>query len=292
MKKQYSRLLEYGLKDEVDVKEEWNRLSSKIKEKEIGRMKANHAKQVSLTVLKYAAAVFLGFLVSSMILFWPEDDAVQLVVGTYKVHTERGERSFVELPDGSKVWLNTYTTLKYASDYGITNRNIYINGEAYFEVAKNKEIPFVVKTDDVDVTALGTSFNISAYSDDKELVTTLYSGKVSVKPALYEQEILLNPNQKAVYNKDYLKIEKISSENNALQWREGILSFDNMQLDEIVKLLERNYAINVRYENQRIKKLYFSGTFRSNESISDIVKVISANTSIGYLIKGDTIIFK
>jgi len=291
MKNQYSRLLENALKDEVNVHEEWQRLSLKIEKEPQKQIQKN--KRFCWSFLKYAAAILLGFIMSSTILLWFEKESEQIAIGTYKVHTDKGEKSYIELPDGSKVWLNTCTTLEYSPDYGITNRDIYLNGEAYFEVAKNKNIPFIVKTNGIDVKALGTAFNISAYSEDSKLVTTLYSGQVSVQPTLTKQEVLLNPNQIAVYYKDCHQIEKkASGENRSLQWRDGILSFEMMQLEGITKMLERNYDIVFKYENQRIRELNFSGTFRNSESINDILKVITTNTSIEHQINKDTIIFK
>lgn len=294
MKDQYVRLLKNALKDEVDVHEEWQRLSSKIKEEKIEPQKQTQkTKRFPLSLLKYAAAIILGFTISSVPLVWTKEAPEQIAIGSYKLHTDKGEKSYIELPDGSKVWLNTCTTLEYASDYGITNRNIHLNGEAYFEVAKNKEIPFIVKTNGIDVKALGTAFNISAYSDDTELITTLYSGQVSVQPTLTKQEVLLAPNQMAVYYKDRHRIEKKESDDyEGIQWRDGILSFEMMQLEDIAKMLERNYDIVFQYENQRIRKLHFSGTFRSSESINDILKVITTNTSIGYQVNKDTIVFR
>ena len=291
MKKQYSKLLKNALKDEVNVHDEWQRLSAKIEKG--SQPQQQNEKRFSLPLLKYAAAILLGFAISSITLLWPKEELEQIAVGTYKLHTDKGEKSNIELPDGSKVWLNTCTTLEYSQGYGMTNRDIYLNGEAYFEVAKNKEIPFIVKTNGIDIKALGTAFNISAYDDDTKLVTTLYSGQVSVHPILTKEDILLDPNQMAVYYKDRHRIEKIEfNEDKNIQWRDGIFSFEMIRLGEIVKMLERNYDIVFQYENQRIRELNFSGTFQSNESIVDIIKVITTNTSIDYQIKKDTIVFR
>lgn len=293
MKDEYLRILKSSLKDEVDVYQEWRRLSSQIgKEKGISQNNKENS-HFSLRIFKYAAAVCLGILLASAASLLVEKSPEQVIAGNYKVRTDKGEKSYVELPDGTKVWLNTCTTLEYSSDYGINNRDINLNGEAYFEVAKNKELPFIVKTNGVNVKALGTAFNISAYSDDTELVTTLYSGQVAVQPTLTKQEVLLNPNQMAVYYKDRHRIETMAAgEKGGLQWREGILVFDMMHLDEITKLLERNYNVVFRYENQRIKKLQFSGTFKNTESINDILKVVTTNTRIGFRMEKDTIVFE
>ncbi|MDD4515822.1 FecR domain-containing protein [Massilibacteroides sp.] len=293
MEDQYSKILKKCLEDEVNIQEEWTRLSSTIKEEKVSRKQTKKKKQLVFSFMKYVAAILLGVIISSAAIFLINDKPEYETMNNYKLHTDKGEKSYIELPDGSKIWLNTCTTIEYSPDYGKSNRDIYLDGEAYFEVARNKEIPFVVKTNGINVKALGTTFNVSAYSDDPKLITTLYSGQVSVQPTLTKQEILLDPNQMAVYYKDRHRIEKMSSvEKKPLQWRDGILSFEMMQMEEIVRLLERNYDIIFQYENQRIKKLHFSGTFSSNESINDILKVITTNTSIGYVINKDTVVFR
>ena len=83
----------------------------------------------------------------------------------------------MQLPDGTRVWINSCTTLEYAENYGHSNRSIYLDGEAYFEVAKNKDLPFVVKANGIDVKAIGTAFNVSAYMEDSQLTTTLFKGR-------------------------------------------------------------------------------------------------------------------
>lgn len=292
MKDQYSKILKDGLKDEVDLEKEWARLSSTIK-KDTPRENTPKRKFVSFSLLRYAAAILLGVLFASSIALWKKEAPAQVPAGKYTLCTDKGEKSRIELPDGTSVWLNTCTTLSYSSDYGIANRDIHLEGEAYFEVARNEHLPFVVKTNELNVTALGTTFNISAYADDAMLVTTLFSGQVAVLPTRTKQEVRLNPNQSAVYHKDLQRIEtKSSGENKEQQWRDGILSFEMRYVEDIAKTLERNYDIAFRFENQKIKKLRFSGTFHSNESINDIVTVIATNTSINYRTEKDTIVFK
>ena len=205
----------------------------------------------------------------------------------------KGEKSYLQLPDGTRVWLNSCTTLEYAENYGHSNRSIYLDGEAYFEVAKNKDLPFVVKANGIDVKAIGTAFNVSAYMEDSQLTTTLFNGKVAVQPTLTKQEVLLEPNQVAVYDKSRNKIEVVPYDKKLFaQWRGGFLSFKMMYLQDITKLLERNYNVVFRYENQGIKKLRFSGSFRNNEDLSEILNVIKTNTGIRYQILKDTIVIK
>lgn len=289
MKEYIKDIIEESLKDEVEVDKEWERLFSSMKEQDIRRMKT---RRLFLQYMKYAAAVLLGIGVSlsTLYLINPENSPI---LGNYKLVTSKGEKSYLQLPDGTKVWLNSCTTLEYAENYGQSNRDIYLDGEAYFEVAKNKDLPFVVKTNGIDVKALGTAFNISAYMEDSQLTTTLFNGKVAVQPTLTKQEVLLEPNQVAVYYKSRNKIEVVPYDKRQFaQWRGGFLSFEMMYLQDITKLLERNYNVVFRYENQGIKKLKFSGSFRNNEDLSEILNVIKTNTGIRYQILKDTIVIK
>ena len=289
MKEYIKDIIEESLKDEVDVDREWERLFSSIEKKTISKMKT---RGLFLQYLKYAAAVVLGIGVSLSTLYLTNQENLS-TVGNYKLVTSKGEKSYLQLPDGTRVWLNSCTTLEYVENYGHSNRSIYLDGEAYFEVAKNKDLPFVVKANGIDVKAIGTAFNVSAYMEDSQLTTTLFNGKVAVQPTLTKQEVLLEPNQVAVYDKSRNKIEVVPYDKKQFaQWRGGFLSFEMMYLQDITKLLERNYNVVFRYENQGIKKLRFSGSFRNNEDLSEILNVIKTNTGIRYQILKDTIVIK
>lgn len=289
MKEYIKNIIAESLKDEVDVDREWERLFSSIEKKTISKMKT---RRLFLQYMKYAAAVVLGIGVSLSTLYLTNQEILS-TVGNYKLVTSKGEKSYLQLPDGTKVWLNSCTTLEYAENYGHSNRSIYLDGEAYFEVAKNKDLPFVVKANGIDVKAIGTAFNVSAYMEDSQLTTTLFNGKVAVQPTLTKQEVLLEPNQVAVYDKSRNKIEVVPYDKKLFaQWRGGFLSFKMMYLQDITKLLERNYNVVFRYENQGIKKLRFSGSFRNNEDLSEILNVIKTNTGIRYQILKDTIVIK
>lgn len=289
MKEYIKNIIVESLKDEVDVDREWERLFSSIEKKTITKMKT---RRLFLQYMKYAAAVVLGIGISLSTLYLTNQENLS-TVGNYKLVTSKGEKSYLQLPDGTKVWLNSCTTLEYAENYGHSNRSIYLDGEAYFEVAKNKDLPFVVKANGIDVKAIGTAFNVSAYMEDSLLTTTLFNGKVAVQPTLTKQEVLLEPNQVAVYDKSRNKIEVVPYDKKLFaQWRGGFLSFEMMYLQDITKLLERNYNVVFRYENQGIKKLRFSGSFRNNEDLSEILNVIKTNTGIRYQILKDTIVIK
>ena len=241
------------------------------------------------SVLRYAAAIVGVMVLAAGLAYWFRNKAEELVVAS----AAHGQVREMLLPDGTKVWLNQSSVLKYPRAFEGKERHVYLDGEAYFEVAKNKDLPFVVKANGIDVKAIGTAFNVSAYMEDSQLTTTLFNGKVAVQPTLTKQEVLLEPNQVAVYDKSRNKIEVVPYDKKLFaQWRGGFLSFKMMYLQDITKLLERNYNVVFRYENQGIKKLRFSGSFRNNEDLSEILNVIKTNTGIRYQILKDTIVIK
>lgn len=289
MKEKINRIIKTYLDKEVDLSIEWERLVQKIDPEASPHIYMR--KNRLIPFLRYGVAALAGMAV----LFFAENlirgtHIAEPTVAMYKMQTEAGDKSNIELPDGTRIWLNNSTTIEYESSFGIKNRTVLLKGEAYFMVAKNKDLPFIVKAQGVDIKALGTSFNVSAYPDDSELTTTLFSGKVSVLSASSNQVALLTPNQTAIYRKEENVLEKRNDNRDRNgQWREGIFSFEMKPLQEITKVLERNHHVIFQFKNQRIRKLRFSGSFRDHESISEIMKVIKANTSVNYSIKGDTI---
>lgn len=292
MNKQICKILEENLLDEVNVDKEWERLYDTILQESMAHSVLKRKRKLFFHFLKLVAAVLLGAFLATVFFQMNLKDH-SLKSSSYKIMTGKGEKSFLQLPDGTKVWLNTCTSLEYSVDYGINNRNIALVGEAYFEVAKNRDIPFVVKTDGLEVKALGTAFNVCAYENEAKLTTTLFSGQVVVHPFSTKQEILLNPDQVAIYYKDKNKIETMPYQKQLFtEWRAGGLSFEMMYLEEIAKLLERNYDVAFLFKNQRIKTLRFSGYFNNNESLTDILRVIKINTSINYRMVKDTVIIE
>lgn len=292
MNKQINDILEENLQDEVNVNEEWERLYNTILQKSAIRSAYTKRRNLLPRFLSIVAALLFGVLLTTIFFQYNEENH-SLQGNSYKITTGKGEKSMLQLPDGSEVWLNTCTTLEYPADYGINNRNIRLTGEAYFEVAKNRDIPFIVTSNELEVTALGTAFNVCAYENDDRLTTTLFSGQVMIEPVSTQQQILLNPDQIAVYYKEKNKIETMPYQKQMFaEWRKGGLSFEMMYLEEIAKSLERNYDVVFQFKNQRIKRLRFSGYFSNNESLADILKVIKINTSISYQIVKDTVVIE
>lgn len=158
----------------------------------------------------------------------------------YEIKVSDGSRTGIELPDGTKVTLNAGSVLRYYRSFGISDRRVQLRGEGYFEVAKNREIPFLVNTDGLQVQVVGTVFNVSAYENDKYITVDLMEGKVNLNVADAGSVCQLCPNERAVYNRLTLKMSK--SHVNALkaaEWIKGQLIFDNESFEDIVRKLER-----------------------------------------------------
>lgn len=240
----------------------------------------------------YAAAVLVG---AALVFVFTHTRTLpeQVQGGSFIVQTDNSDRSFTQLPDGSRIWLKKGTKIEYNQQFGIRNRNVLLNGEAYFEVAKNKKLAFVVKTKSIDVTALGTSFNVNAYDDGNEVTTTLYTGKVNVQSTLTGYKTILNPFEVAVFSKTKDKITTyVFTGPDKPVWMEPEFRFDMLPLIDITKQLEHNYNVVFVYRNQKIKHLKFSGTFDRDEKLDEILRVIKINTNIDYAIKNDSVIIK
>lgn len=137
----------------------------------------------------------------------------------YVVLADNGQRASVVLPDGTKVWLNSHTKLNYKSDYGVKERSVSLSGEAYFEVSKDTLRRFLVNVGDMEVEALGTAFNVKAYEEDDEVVTTLFEG--SVRTAVGKEFVILSPDESAVFNKSshILSVNHPTNASYARLWR-------------------------------------------------------------------------
>lgn len=292
MKERTKKIAEDSFASEVNLKKEWNRLLESIQQENKPVGKTRIIGKYLQMAAGYAAAVLVG---AALVFVFTHTRTLpeQVQGGSFIVQTDNSDRSFTQLPDGSRIWLNKGTKIEYNQQFGIKNRNVLLNGEAYFEVAKNKELAFVVKTKSMDVTALGTSFNVNAYDDGNEVTTTLYTGKVNVQSTLTGYKTILNPFEVAVFSKTKDKITTyVFTGPDKPVWMEPEFRFDMLPLIDITKQLERNYNVVFVYRNQKIKHLKFSGTFDRGEKLDEILRVIKINTNIDYAIKNDSVIIK
>lgn len=203
-----------------------------------------------------------------------------------------GSQSKVSLPDGTTVWLNTGSKIAYSQGFGVENRDISMVGEAYFEVAKNTELPFKVNTKEISVRVVGTKFNFRNYLEDEEAVVTLIQGRVALKNNQKdESEKLLNPNEKMVFNKQTHNMHISEAKAlNSKDWTNDNLFFDEYLISDIAKELERNYDVKIKIADDALKGLRFYASFnRRNRSLIEVLDVLTATNLVKYKIEGDII---
>jgi ferric-dicitrate binding protein FerR (iron transport regulator) len=199
----------------------------------------------------------------------------------------KGEEYQLVLSDGTRVWLNSETRLKFPVQFSNNRREVFLEGEAYFEVTKNPDAPFIVKTGHMDVEVLGTSFNVSAYKGEASIQTTLVEGKVRVSSEFGQSfEQVLKPNEQAVFNKSNNEF-KIIEVNAALysSWREGIFVFDEENLDDILRKLSRWYDINVFFQSEEVRAYQFSGKLPRFKNCNELLDMIEKTTDVQFTMK-------
>lgn len=201
----------------------------------------------------------------------------------------RGGEYQLKLEDGSNVWLNAETELRFPVAFGGDERRIFLKGEAYFEVAKDAGRPFIVCADGADVTALGTEFNISTIQESGEVFTTLVNGTVRVVNEEGEN-CILRPEEQAVCKKGESDIG-VQKVNTALytSWKDGYYAFDKQSLGEVMRTLERWYDIHVVFVDDA-EKLRFSGRVKRYEDITNLLTMIKLTNDVDFTIENRTII--
>lgn len=228
-----------------------------------------------------AAVVLLMILVTFVYQYKDKSDVVtDYSLQIYKVLVDKGQRASVVLPDGTRVWLNSHTELTYNGDYGKKNREVILSGEGYFEVAKDSISPFIVKAGEMEIEALGTAFNVRAYSEDKESTATLFEGKV--RTSVGKNEVLLRPHESVRVNKASREMD-ISPEftDYARMWKDNELVFRGETMEEVAVMLDRLYNVKVQFASERVRHYRFSGVIKNN-SLENVIELISLTAPIVY----------
>ncbi len=198
-----------------------------------------------------------------------------------------GNRSKVTLSDNTVVWLNAGSRFIYPSKFSGSIREVILIGEAFFEVTKNNEMPFVVKTSSLEVKVLGTKFNISAYPDDNITQTVLNEGSVSIRrqgAGLFEKDLVLFPNQMASFDKSTLntKVSTVDA-GEYIIWTQGLLSFDDLEMCRVLKSLERYYNIQVQYADPMVGSQRISGKLHLNNELQEVFEYLSKVSSTKFI---------
>ncbi|MGO4773173.1 FecR family protein [Flavobacterium sp. W22_SRS_FK3] len=218
----------------------------------------------------------------------PDADASEADANLFNtLSTPTGGQYNIVLADGTKVYLNTVSSIKYPTQFNGEKRIVELEGEAYFEVAKDKSKPFIVKSGNQSIEVLGTHFNVHAYNNESVVKTTLLEGSVAVTHK--NQKAILKPGQQSNVsdNFDKIAIRKVDVE-AAIAWKNGRFKFDNAELKTVMKQLERWYGIKVEYRGDVSDVRFNGGTFM-NKNLSEVLKVLELS-DIKFKVEGKTII--
>ena len=217
------------------------------------------------------------------------DSVVSEYVDTNVLRIPKGGEFKLQLADGTRVYLNSATDLRYPVAFTGPERRVYLKGEAYFEVAKDVEHPFIVVTDDVQVRVYGTSFNVNTLGADG-VRTVLVEGKVGIRGQDLDREYVLKPNELAFYDRNSrdMKIETVDPDLYTL-WRKGIFVFERETLENIMNTLSLWYDMEVFFQSESAKQLHFSGHMKRYEQIEDILHAITDATGVVFTINDRTV---
>ena len=217
------------------------------------------------------------------------DSVVSEYVDKNVLRIPKGGEFKLQLADGTRVYLNSATDLRYPVAFTGPERRVYLKGEAYFEVAKDVEHPFIVVTDDVQVRVYGTSFNVNTLGADG-VRTVLVEGKVGIRGQDLDREYVLKPNELAFYDRNSrdMKIETVDPDLYTL-WRKGIFVFERETLENIMNTLSLWYDMEVFFQSESAKQLHFSGHMKRYEQIEDILHAITDATGVVFTINDRTV---
>lgn len=234
--------------------------------------------KIVLEIMKIAAVFILAFGV--LYTLQKEKSEIQ-DTAMQTIFVPAGQRAELTLTDGTKVWLNAKTTFTFPNHFTDKNRQVVLDGEGYFHVAKNTKKPFTVKTQNYNITVLGTEFNVMAYSGSPLFETALIKGSVEVSSPANNRKIALKPNTRTYQENGILKKGAIENTGHFL-WREGIISFDNEPVEKIIEQLQLYYDVTIQVGNKELFKNSYSGKFRIKDGVEHVLKVLQLNNKFIY----------
>jgi transmembrane sensor len=310
----------------LNSEESWNKFNNRLVKSRL-RLGFDFTSQGKADYSKYfklAASWLLIFGLGSAMTWWiavrpAKTKGIIAEAGnrTIEINTPLGARSMIRMPDSTQIWLNAGTTITYNQDYGQQTRTLYLNGEAYFKVAKDSLHPFIVNTQGIVVRALGTRFNVKAYPEEKTISATLEEGKIDIRTLNMpgkNDRVLLKPKDKLIYHKETHESEKYteSSEEKVKQqehtpaklkdinilsnvrtelytsWKDPRWVIDGEPLSTLAPMLERRFNIKIIFDNEQLKKYKFTGTIE-NETVDQLLSALKLTAPLDFQINKDTI---
>ena len=209
----------------------------------------------------------------------------------HTLQVPRGGEYKIVLDDGTEIWLNSASELKYPAHFVGNERRVCLVGEAYFQVARNEAAPFIVETRDMDVKVLGTSFNVSAYEDEENSHATLVEGRVEVDDKVNGEKVTLTPGEQALLQGKEMVVREVNTKLYSM-WRLDRFTFASEDMEGVIRKLSRWYNVNFFFSNSSMKQNRFTGSLPKYSDISQGLKMIEMTTDIKFQVKGNTIIIQ
>ena len=268
-----------------------DKLFARIKEQTQGKEETQGKEKprtIRMNPWKWAAAIVFPICIAFFTYYLV--DSSQTVGAPFIVKADKGDKATIELPDGTNVVLNSASQLSYLNNFGENGRRVQLNGEAYFKVAHDEKRAFIVQVGDLEVKVLGTSFNVSAYEDAKDVTVVLLEGKVGV----YAQKIshIMKPGDKIEYNKATHKITATQVHpTDYIEWTKGNMYFEKESLENIMKTLSRIYDVEIRFDSNKLPNEYFTGTIPGG-GIQNALNILMLTSPFYYEMDGSVIVLK
>lgn len=237
-------------------------------------------------VIEKGAGIFLDT-TNSIVYKALQQESVELVYNT--LHVPRCCEYHLVLADGTQVWLNSDSELRFPVDFVGDERRVYLRGEAYFQVAKNAEKPFRVEASEMVVEALGTSFDVNSYRDGELLFATLVEGSVKVSHRGSGNECVLSPGEQAVCSAGLLNIVDVNI-NDVIGWKDGRFVFSNMTLEEISGQLERWYDVQINFQDMQVRKYRFTGVMKRYNRFTQLIELIEETANVRFMVDGKNVL--
>ena len=203
----------------------------------------------------------------------------------------KGGEYKIVLDDGTEIWLNSASELKYPAHFVGNERRVQLTGEAYFHVARNEAAPFIVETRDMDVKVLGTSFNVSVYEDEESCHATLVEGRVEVNDKVNGEKVVLTPGKQALLRGGEMTVREVNTKLYTL-WRLDRFTFASEDMEGVIRKLSRWYNVDFFFANSSMKQKRFTGSLPKYADISQVLKMIEMTTDIKFEIKEHTIMIQ
>lgn len=237
---------------------------------------SNKKKLIPLQWIVGAAATIIILIIGGIYLFNIENNIEQYNT----IIVPAGQRINLILSDNTNLWLNANTEFRYPTEFSKKNRTVYLDGEAYFEVSKDENKPFIVKTSKGDVHVTGTSFNVEAYSKFDNFVTSLFEGGVDIY-IKDNKSVTLFPNELGILENNQFLIKNITDNDHYL-WKDGLISFRNKGIEEILISLEKYFDIEIQINTSNLPQHTYTGKFRHSDGVEYALRVLQKSINFYY----------